>query len=69
MEYLHGRIEKEYENGDCVLHFHVPEEEHLWFGTLLALGNKVRVLEPDDLKERLCAAAKEIWKMYSIYDT
>ncbi len=57
-------IEKEYDNGDFILNMHVPESEHLWFGTLMALENKAVVLEPETLKKRLCERAKEILEVY-----
>ncbi|ASA22498.1 helix-turn-helix transcriptional regulator [Paenibacillus donghaensis] len=64
MEYLNGVIEQEDENGDFILAVHVPESEHLWFGTLLALGNRIKVLEPPSLKRRLCEQAREIMQAY-----
>jgi predicted DNA-binding transcriptional regulator YafY len=64
LEYLNGKIEEEYENGDFILKLHLPEDEHLWFATLLALGNNAVVLEPDSLKQRLCEKAKEILDTY-----
>lgn len=64
MEYLKGIVGKEYDNGDFISHLHVPESEHLWFSTLLSLGNKAIVLEPQVLKQRLCEKAKEILESY-----
>lgn len=65
IEYLNGEIVKEYENGDFVLNLHLPENEHFWFGTILALGRKAMVLEPEKLKKQLCEKAKEILDMYN----
>ncbi len=64
LEYLNGKIEEEYENGDFILKLHLPENEHAWFATLLALGNSVMVLEPDSLKRQLCKKAEEVLEMY-----
>lgn len=64
VEYLNGSIEKEYDNGDFILNVSLPENEHLWFGTLLALGNKAVVLKPDRLKQRLCEKAEEVLNTY-----
>lgn len=64
VEYLNGSTEKVYDNGDFILHLHLPESEHLWFGTILALGSKVIVLEPEALKERLRERAREILDTY-----
>ncbi len=63
-EYLNGVIEKEYADGDFILNLHMPYGEHLWFGTLLSLGNKAVVLEPEALKEKLYKKAKEILDIY-----
>jgi hypothetical protein len=41
-----------------------PENEHLWFGILLALWNQAVVPEPEKLKYRLCEKAKEILDVY-----
>lgn len=64
IEYLNGTIEKKYENGDFIMDLHLPENEQLWFGTLLSLGNLVRVIEPESLKKRLCSKCNEILKIY-----
>ena len=65
VEYLKGKIEKEFDSGDFILNLRLPENELLWFGTILALGNKAVVLEPERVKKLLCEKAKEILKTYS----
>jgi predicted DNA-binding transcriptional regulator YafY len=64
IEYLKGTVEKVFDNGDFILNLHLPENEHFWFGTILALGNKAEVLEPESLKKRICEKAKEILNIY-----
>lgn len=64
MEYLNGSIVKEYENGDFIMQLYVPQNEHLWFGTILSLGNKVVVLEPEELKQRILKKVREIIEIY-----
>lgn len=64
VEYFNGSIEKTCDNGDIILNLHLPENEHFWFGSLLAFGNKIIVLEPDSLKQRLYDKAKEILNTY-----
>lgn len=64
MEYLNGSIEKEYVNGDFIMKLNVIQNEHLWFGTILSLGNKVVVLEPEELKQRILQKAREIVEIY-----
>lgn len=64
IEYLNGNIELEYENGDFIMNLHVPENEQFWFGTILSFGNFVRVIKPEDLKQRICAKCIEILNLY-----
>jgi predicted DNA-binding transcriptional regulator YafY len=65
IEHLNGVIESEYENGDFIMNLHLPQNEQLWFGTLLSLGNLVRVIEPEDLKYRLCDKCTDILNLYN----
>ena len=64
IEYLNGKITCEYENGECEMILHVIENEHLWFGTLLSLGDGIEVIEPVHIRERVLTAAKEIVSLY-----
>jgi predicted DNA-binding transcriptional regulator YafY len=63
-EYLNGSILEVLDSGEFIYELHVPENEHFWYGTVLALGNKVRVIEPPDLIERICMNCNEILKQY-----
>jgi predicted DNA-binding transcriptional regulator YafY len=63
-EYLNGNIVEELDSGEFLYEMHVPENEHFWYGTVLALGNKVKVIEPPDLIERICMNCNEILKQY-----
>jgi predicted DNA-binding transcriptional regulator YafY len=65
IEYLNGSIEFEYENGDFIMNLHLPESEQLWFGTLLSLGNLVKVIEPEELKNRLRSKCIDIINLYT----
>ena len=64
IEYLNGTIESEYANGDFIMNLHLPENEQLWFGTLLSLGNLVKVIQPEELKSRLCSRCSDILNLY-----
>lgn len=64
IEYLNGQIVSEYENGDCEMKLYVVENEHFWFGSLLALGNGVEVLSPERVKNRVVQAAEKIFSLY-----
>lgn len=63
-EYLNGRITQEFENGDFEFSFSVPEHETFWYGVILSLGNKARIIEPQEIKERIIKTCKEIQMEY-----
>lgn len=65
MEYLRGRIQETYEDGDFVMTLHLPENERMWYSLLLGFGDKVEVIEPKELKESLMKKALEIQNLYS----
>ena len=65
IEHLNGVIESEYGNGDFIMNLHLPQNEQLWFGTLLSLGNLVKVIEPEDLKHHLCDKCTDILNLYN----
>lgn len=54
----------EIENSDIIIEFKVPDNEKGWFGTILEYGNKLTVLEPEDLKTKLIKHAREILDKY-----
>lgn len=64
-EYLHGQVTKEYENGDFEFCFSVPEHETFWYGVLLSFGSKAKVIEPEELKERILKTCQEMKALYS----
>ena len=63
-EYLKGTIVEEYENGDALIEATIVENEQLWIGTLLSLGNLAEVLAPEKIRKRLLDAAKNIVFLY-----
>lgn len=63
-EYLNGQITHEFENGDFEFCFSVPEHESYWYGVILSFGKKVKVIEPQELKERIIKTCKEIQMRY-----
>ena len=63
-EYLNGRITQEFENGDFECSFCVPEHETFWYGVVLSFGNKARIIEPQEIKERIIKTCKEIQMEY-----
>ena len=63
-EYLNGRITQEFENGDFEFSFSVPEHETFWYGVILSFGNKAKIIEPQEIKERIVKNCKEILMEY-----
>ena len=64
IEYLNGTVLRELEDGECEMKLSVIENEHLWFGTLLALGDEIEILEPERIRERVIRTAKNICSLY-----
>jgi predicted DNA-binding transcriptional regulator YafY len=64
LEYLNGIEEQELEDGSYLMRLHVPEGEHFWLATLIALGNSVTILEPMEVKESLKNKCMEILEIY-----
>lgn len=63
-EYLNGCVIQELSNGDMVMKLTVVENEQLWLGTLLSLGDNVEVLEPEKIRMQLAKLAEEIVSLY-----
>lgn len=63
-EYLKGKIIEEYDNGDVCMELTVVENEQLWIGMLLSLGDGIEILEPQRIRERIVKAAAEIISLY-----
>lgn len=62
-EYFKNGEITELDNGDIILKLHVPFER-MWFSLLLGFGNKVQVLEPEEIKMELLKKAYEIIELY-----
>ena len=63
-EYLNGRFTQEFENGDFEFAFSVPEHETFWYGVILSFGNKAKIIEPQEIKERIIKTCQEIQREY-----
>ena len=64
MEYLKGQVIQEHENGDFVLLTDVIENERMWFSLLMSFGGAVKVLEPQEIIDKLKEKSSEIQKLY-----
>lgn len=64
-EYLNGMIMEEYENGDILMKLTVVENEQLWLGTLLSLGDSIEVISPERIRRRLIKAAENVIFLYN----
>lgn len=62
-EYLKGEILSE-NNEYFIVGLKEPAYERMWYSLLMGFGNKVEVLEPDSLRNRLKAMAKDILELY-----
>lgn len=63
-EYLNGRVTREFENGDFEFCFSAPEHETFWYGVVLSFGNQAKIMEPQEIKERIIKTCKEIQMEY-----
>lgn len=63
-EYFPRASIEEIENGDFILQFSAPDSEIGWKGLLFTYGNKIRIIEPEELKIALMSKAKEIVDIY-----
>lgn len=66
-EYLNGRITKEFDNGDFEFCFSAPEHETFWYGVILSFGNKAKIIQPQEIKERILKTCKEIQTQYEVF--
>ncbi len=63
-EYLNGQITQEFENGDFEFSFSAPKHETFWYGVILSFGNKARIIEPQEIKDRIIKTCGEIQMEY-----
>ena len=61
---MNGEITQEFENGDFEFSFSVPEHETFWYGVILSFGNKAKIIEPPEIRERILKTCKEIQHEY-----
>lgn len=55
-------VEREY--GDFIIQFSAPGNEIGWKGLLFTYGNKIKIIEPEELKTEFMSKAKEIIEIY-----
>lgn len=63
-EYFPNARITEKEDGNFILQFAAPDNEIGWKGLLLTYGNKIKIIEPEELKTEFISKAKEIIDIY-----
>lgn len=63
-EYLGGTITETFDNGDFIMRMYALEDERMWFAMLFSFGDKITVIEPEELKTRLKETAEKIITLY-----
>lgn len=63
-EYLKGTIEEELADGGALMKATVVENEQLWIGTLLSLGDQAEVTAPEHIRRRLLDCAEKLAALY-----
>ena len=63
-EYLKGTVIEELADGDVVMKATVVENEQLWIGFLLSLGDQVEVIAPESIRGRILGSAERIISLY-----
>lgn len=61
--FSNGKI-SELEDGSILVEISLPEDESFWLGKILSYGDKIKVLEPACLKEKILEKVKEIEQLY-----
>lgn len=52
------------EDGDFIIQFHVPDNEIVWKGLIFTYGNKIKIIEPEELRKEFLLKAEEIIDTY-----
>ena len=63
-EYLDGDIVETLDNGDFIMRMCALVDERMWFAMLMSFGDRVKVMEPEELKTRLMETAENILTLY-----
>ena len=63
-EYLKGEGIERYPDGSVLLKLRVVENEQLWLGLLLSLGDQVEVVSPERIRRRVGETAEKIAALY-----
>lgn len=63
-EYLKGTVIEDFPDGDTLMKLTVVENEQFWIGTLLSLGDDVKVIAPKEIRQRIVEAASKIISLY-----
>ncbi|PRX24069.1 WYL domain-containing protein [Orenia metallireducens] len=61
--FANGEISEE-GDGFFILEISLPKNEQFWFGMLLSYGDKIKVLEPASLQDKIMEKVRELEKLY-----
>lgn len=64
IEYLNGRVLEEFQDGELLMELNVIESENFWFGMLLSLGDQIKIVEPERIRNRVIDAARRVISIY-----
>jgi len=64
VEYLNGKVIRYLDNQTAIMELNVIESEQLWLGTLLSFGDKIEILSPEHIKQKLITSAEKILSLY-----
>ena len=65
-EYFQGTIEKTNPDASFLYTMRMPKQEYFWYAKLLGMGAGVRVLEPQELIDKITKDCQEILQLYKV---
>lgn len=63
-EYFPNASVTENDNGDFIIQFRAPNNEIGWKGLIFTYGNKIKIIEPEELRKEFLMKAEEIIDTY-----
>lgn len=63
-EYLKGKVIRYLDDEKAIMELTIVESEQLWLGTMLSFGDKIEVISPEHVKQKLISCAEKVVSMY-----